>query len=92
MKPFVIKQPEPLSVFSGNAIRLACVFGGRPRPEIRWQRRNGEIAPSRSYTTEAGSVLIVKDAGPEDDDEYICIAENRAGAAKAAAKVQVHCK
>ena len=29
---------------------------------------------------------------PEDDDEYICLAENRAGAAKASAKVQVHCK
>ena len=38
------------------------------------------------------TVLIVKDASPEDDDEYICIAENRAGAAKASAKVQVHCK
>ena len=37
-------------------------------------------------------MLIVKDASPEDDDEYICIAENRAGAAKASAKVQVHCK
>jgi hypothetical protein len=41
---------------------------------------------------EAQSVLVVKDARPEDDDEYICIAENRAGAAKASAKVQVHCK
>ena len=38
------------------------------------------------------TVLIVKDASPEDDDEYICLAENRAGAAKASAKVQVHCK
>ena len=37
-------------------------------------------------------MLIVKDASPEDDDEYICLAENRAGAAKASAKVQVHCK
>ena len=54
MKPHVIKAPEPFLVFSsGDTIRLACVFGGRPRPEIRWSRRNGEIAPSRSYTLEA---------------------------------------
>ena len=54
MRPHVIKAPEPSLVFSsGDTIRLACVFGGRPRPEIRWSRRNGEIAPSRSYTLEA---------------------------------------
>lgn len=92
VRPYLIKRPENASAFAGDSIRLTCVIGGRPRPEVRWSRRNGALPASRSYTHDDQSVLTVKDVRPEDQDEYICVAENRAGSVKASANVQVHCE
>ena len=43
MKPYVIKAPEDVSAVAGDEINLACVVGGRPRPEIQWMRENGKF-------------------------------------------------
>ena len=37
-------------------------------------------------------MLIIRHANPEDQDVYICSAENSAGAVHASAQVQVNCK
>ena len=43
VKPYVIKAPEDVSAVAGDEINLACVVGGRPRPEIQWMRENGKF-------------------------------------------------
>ena len=92
VKPHIIKRPEDVSAFEGEDIRLSCVVGGKPPPEVRWSRRNGLMPPARSFTLESGSVLVVKRARPEDADEYFCLAENAAGEARASAEVAVNCE
>ena len=39
----MIKAPEDVSAVAGDEINLACVVGGRPRPEIQWMRENGKF-------------------------------------------------
>ena len=49
MKPYVIKAPEDVSAVAGDEINLACVVGGRPRPEIQWMRENGKFSRIFEY-------------------------------------------
>ena len=91
VKPFIVKQPEDVSVVSGEEIRLGCVAEGKPKPEIRWSRRAGNIPASRTLVKD-NSVLTILHANPDDQDMYVCTAENQAGTVTAVAKVRVNCK
>ena len=91
VKPYVIKAPEDVSAVAGDEIDLACVVGGRPRPELQWMRENGDIPPNRALVKE-NSVLNLRNVIPEDQDVYVCRADNPAGSVQVKASVQVHCK
>ena len=91
VKPYVIKAPEDVSAVAGDEIDLACVVGGRPRPELQWMRENGDIPPNRAIVKE-NSVLNLRNVIPEDQDIYVCRADNPAGSVQVKASVQVHCK
>ena len=91
MPPLIVKQPEDVSVVSGEEIRLGCVAGGKPKPEIRWSRRAGVLPASRTIVKD-NSILTIRHANPDDQDVYVCTAENQAGTAAAIAKVRVNCK
>ena len=91
VKPYVIKAPEDVSAVAGDEIDLACVVGGRPRPELQWMRENGDIPPNRALVKE-NSVLNLRNVIPEDQDIYVCRADNPAGSVQVKASVQVHCK
>ena len=88
----MIKPPENVSVVSGESIRLRCVVEGRPHPEVRWSRRNGRIPAGRARIDQDQATLILRDASPDDEDEYFCVAENRAGEVRSRAWVTVNCK
>ena len=87
----MIKAPEDVSAVAGDEIDLACVVGGRPRPELQWMRENGDIPPNRALVKE-NSVLNLRNVIPEDQDIYVCRADNPAGSVQVKASVQVHCK
>ena len=91
VKPYVIKAPENVSAVAGDEIDLACVVGGRPKPELQWIRQNGDIPPNRAIVRE-NSVLNLRNVSPDDQDTYICRADNPAGAVEVKASVQVHCE
>ena len=91
VKPYVIKAPENVSAVAGDEIDLACVIGGRPRAELQWFRQNGEIPPNRALLRD-NSVLTLKNVVPDDQDIYICRADNPAGSIEVKASIQVHCK
>ena len=91
VKPFIIKQPENISIVAGEEIRLGCVVGGRPPPEIRWWRQNGQLPANRVVVSD-NSVLTVRNVIPDDEDVYVCQADNQVGSIQALANVQIHCK
>jgi roundabout axon guidance receptor 2 len=91
VKPFIIKHPENISIVAGEEIRLGCVVGGRPPPEIRWWRQNGQLPANRVLVSD-NSVLTVRNVIPDDEDVYVCQAENNVGSVQALANVQIHCK
>ena len=87
----MIKAPENVSAVAGDEIDLACVVGGRPKPELQWIRQNGDIPPNRAIVRE-NSVLNLRNVSPDDQDTYICRADNPAGSVEVKATLQVHCK
>ena len=91
VKPYIIKHPENISIVAGEEIRLGCVVGGRPPPEVRWWRQNGQI-PGNRVVVNDNSVLSVRNVVPDDEDVYVCQAENSVGSVQAFANVQIHCK
>ena len=91
VKPYVIKAPENVSAVAGDEIDLACVVGGRPKPELQWIRQSGDIPPNRAIVRE-NSVLNLRNVSPDDQDTYICRADNPAGSVEVKASLQVHCK
>lgn len=80
-----------MSAVSGQEIRLSCVAGGRPQPEVRWSRTTGVLPASRTLVLDS-KVLTIRHANPDDQDTYVCTAENPAGSLQATAHVQVNCK
>jgi len=84
-------HPENISIVAGEEIRLGCVVGGRPPPEVRWWRQNGQI-PGNRVVVNDNSVLTVRNVVPDDEDVYVCQAENSVGSVQAFANVQIHCK
>lgn len=87
----MIKAPENVSAVAGDEIDLTCVVGGRPKPELQWIRQNGAIPPSRAVVKD-NTVLTVRNVNPDDQDIYICRADNPAGSVQVTASVEVHCK
>ena len=79
------------NVVAGEEIRLGCVIGGRPPPEIRWWRQNGQLPASRTVVSD-NSVLTVRNVIPDDEDVYVCQGENSVGSMQALSNVQIHCK
>ena len=58
----------------------------------RWSRKSHKQIPAARALEEDNNVLIIRHANPEDQDVYICTAENSAGAVHTSAQVQVNCK
>ena len=59
---------------------------------LRWSRKSRKQIPAARALEEDNNVLIIRHANPEDQDIYVCTAENSAGAVHTSAKVQVNCK
>ena len=59
---------------------------------FRWSRKSHKQIPAARALEEDNNVLMIRHANPEDQDVYICTAENSAGAVHTSAKVQVNCK
>ena len=59
---------------------------------LRWSRKSQKQIPAARAMEEDNNVLMIRHANPEDQDVYICTAENSAGAVHTSAKVQVNCK
>ena len=84
----ITKQPESAVIIELGFATFNCEANGVPEPQIRWQRVNSHLSPSRSSVSPNGT-LTIRDVYRSDADMYICVAENAFGIAKANATLVV---
>ncbi|XP_078538491.1 neural cell adhesion molecule 1 isoform X4 [Lissotriton helveticus] len=78
----------------GEAALLACDADGFPDPEISWTK-DGEMIEddSEKYKfTEDGSEMTIFNIDKNDEGDYTCIAENKAGEQEASILLKVYAK
>lgn len=63
-------------------MKLWCVFGGTPLPEIRWRKQGGALPWGRTTYDNYGKTLVIKHVDLEDAGDYTCEASNGVGLAK----------
>ncbi|XP_077314256.1 neural cell adhesion molecule 1 isoform X11 [Lithobates pipiens] len=78
----------------GESVTLGCLADGFPEPEISWTKR-GELIEEvgDKYTfNEDSSEMTIHRVEKDDEAEYICIAENKAGDNEATILLKVYAK
>ncbi|XP_072281639.1 neural cell adhesion molecule 1 isoform X9 [Pyxicephalus adspersus] len=78
----------------GESVTLGCDAKGFPEPEISWTKK-GELIEDvgDKYTfNEDISEMTIHRVEKEDEAEYICIAENKAGDNEATVQLKVYAK
>ncbi|OZC09894.1 fibronectin type III domain protein [Onchocerca flexuosa] len=70
-------SPEEVSVKVGSKLKLMCIFGGRPLPNITWSKLNDELPITRlkdfkSQEADYGKALIIENVRLEDAGIYEC--------------------
>ncbi|XP_062868092.1 neural cell adhesion molecule 1a isoform X1 [Trichomycterus rosablanca] len=64
----------------GQAVTLACYADGFPEPTVTWLRNNVVLMADEKYSlNDDGSELTIKDVTKVDEEDYTCIARNKAG-------------
>ena len=83
-------SPNSQTIPEGQAINISCKASGDPNPEITWKFRDGELPSGINVrTTEAGSLLRMRNTTKRMEGVYKCTATNKADSADATATVQV---
>ncbi|KAM5141571.1 neural cell adhesion molecule 1 isoform 2-T2 [Mantella aurantiaca] len=78
----------------GESVTLGCEADGFPEPEISWTKR-GELLEEDSDKfsfNEDMSEMTIHRVEKDDEAEYICIAENKAGDSEATILLKVYAK
>ncbi len=68
--------------YRGKQMKLWCIFGGTPLPEIRWRKQGGALPWGRTTYDNYGKTLVIKHVDFEDAGDYTCEASNGVGLAK----------
>lgn len=76
-------EPEHIIVTSGRSVRMKCVFGGDPPPEVTWLK-DGKLFEERDYSEFFEwnvTDLFIENTSPNDSGYYTCLAKNKNGKA-----------
>ncbi|KAM4703586.1 neural cell adhesion molecule 1 isoform 2-T2 [Rhinophrynus dorsalis] len=78
----------------GESVVLGCDADGFPEPEISWTKR-GELIEEEDDKfsfNEDNTEMTIHRVEKDDEDEYSCIAENKAGESDATIRLKVYAK
>jgi len=68
--------------YRGKKVKMWCIFGGTPLPEMRWTKKGGALPQGRTNYDNYGKTLVIKHVDYEDEGDYTCEASNGVGIAK----------
>ncbi|XP_071495637.1 myosin light chain kinase, smooth muscle-like [Diadema antillarum] len=84
---------QDVEVKPGETAHLRVKVAGKPTPEVTWYRDGKVLQPSPRHTimsdTEGNASLVISEAQPGDDAEYLCKAVNPHGVVSCRADVIV---
>jgi neuronal cell adhesion protein len=60
-------------------MKIWCIYGGTPLPEIRWRKQGGKLPWGRTTFDNYGKTLLIKHVDFEDAGDYTCEASNGVG-------------
>ncbi|XP_047493418.1 neuroglian-like [Penaeus chinensis] len=75
-------SPRQITVLEGEDVKLHCLYGGYPVPEIRWWRESRADVED-DQLEHFGKILVLQDVDREDTGSYYCQASNEAGESEA---------
>ena len=87
------EEEEEVSLTCGQRRSLACLAGGRPRPETVWHQQTelANLAPvfvsNTAVLAENGSLLHVSHDLRERERTFVCVASNRKGSIERTVRV-----
>jgi hypothetical protein len=84
--PRFIEPLPSLEAVDGEELRIPCKIIGKPPPQISFFHNGKNIDHDDeyviSYNPETGEVnLLIVEVFPEDEGEYVCVAQNPVGEA-----------
>ncbi|XP_053325662.1 hemicentin-1 [Spea bombifrons] len=92
--PVFTKTPNDVSSDIGSDVTLSCYAEGYPEPRIKWRRLNNTSAAQKplaykSNTRDRTVSLHIRNLWVDDEDTYICEAENQFGKIQTQATVTI---
>ena len=80
MKQYVTRKNHV--AYRGKEVKMWCLYGGTPLPEIRWTKKGGALPQGRTTYDNYGKTLVIKKVDFDDEGDYTCEASNGVGIAK----------
>nr|XP_037271321.1 neuroglian-like [Rhipicephalus microplus] len=75
-------SPPNLVALRGHELKLYCVYGGTPLPQISWSKRGSNPTSRRFTYSNYGKTLEIRSVSFEDEGTYECQANNGVGVAQ----------
>ncbi|XP_072494278.1 immunoglobulin-like and fibronectin type III domain-containing protein 1 [Notamacropus eugenii] len=91
--PSFERKPVTMALPEGKNAIFRVMVSGKPRPEVKWYRTNGDLSdPNKYKISQSGGiehVLQINKLTGDDTDTYRCLAVNEYGEAMCSAKLTV---
>lgn len=84
--PSVLRPLKQLTAKAGETVTLSCSFDGFPIPYLTWFKNDVKI---HSQGASNEGVLVIKEAGPDEEGMYCCRGQNEHGTAQSAASLNI---
>lgn len=90
--PTILEPLKDQTIREGQSVAFRCVISGKPMPQIKWQKGDKVIKPSKYFQMiKDGDVctLRISEAFPEDEGVYKCVATSPVGTISTQANLKV---
>lgn len=90
--PTIVEPLKDQTIREGQAVAFKCKIAAKPIPQIKWQKGDKIIKPSKYFQMQKDGELYtlkISEAFPEDEGVYKCVATNPAGTVTVQANLKV---